>query len=427
MCSAEPAGWLHKYLTKINLNRCRRVYQLYVITELCPSIKRRKRMKLYIAILLMLLTEACHPTGVKNLPGDLKKNYLVSADAKGSFTADELKQTYGPLSAFIKNGYTAYRVTYNTVNADGIAVVASGAIYIPDTKGPLPLLNYDHGTLFPAQEKNAPSYLGNSFELGIGKLFSAAGYLVVMPDYTGYGSTKDETHPYGAYHIIAASVIDMLRAAKELCDKNNILLSGKNFFSGWSEGAAVALATVKSLEEDHKGEFTPTATVLNAGPYYTSGFADYVLNAEQPLTYMKSYIWILRSYNRVYHINKPLTYYFNEPAATDLREGREANIPKDPKELFTGTFLEDYKTGKDTALQNAMLGNDLWDWKPASRIVFCHGDKDEYVPLFNSEKAYTTMKAKGADVTLNVFKGQTHSSGIFNFMQQAFANFEKAR
>ena len=74
-----------------------------------------------------------------------------------------------------------------------------------------------------------------------------------------------------------------------------------------------------------------------------------------------------------------------------------------------------------------MLANDLWNWKPLSKIVFCHGDKDDYVPLFNSEKAYETMKAKGADVTLKVFKGGTHSSGAYNFIMQAFTTFESAK
>lgn len=122
-----------------------------------------------------------------------------------------------------------------------------------------------------------------------------------------------------------------------------------------------------------------------------------------------------------------MNYYFNEPAATDLQEGNYRNIPKDPQQLFTASFIKSYKAGKETALQKAVLANDLWNWKPDSKIIFCHGDKDEYVPLFNSEKAYETMKAKGADVTLNVFKGQTHSSGIFSFIQQAFTNFEAAK
>ena len=379
-----------------------------------------------MAILLILTGLTCHPKEQRNKPL-IKKDRLVSAEVKEKVSGAELKQTYGQLAAYIKNGYTAYRITYNTVNTDGQEIVASGAIFIPDTKTALPLFNYNHGTIFPSQEKQAPSYLGYNYELIIGKLFSGAGYLVVMPDYLGYGTTKNIAHPYGAYHIIAGSVIDMLQAVKEFCNKNDIALSGKNFFSGWSEGAAVALATVKSLEENHRGEFTPTATVVNAGPYYSSGFVHHILDARQPLAHMNTYVWILQSYNQLYNINRPLSYYFKEPAATSLQEGPEISIPRDPEQLFTETFMSNYKSGKDTALQNALVQNDLWDWKPDSKIVFCHGDKDEYVPLFNSEKAYSSMKAKGADVSLQVFKEANHSSGVLDFVRVAFDYFEKAR
>lgn len=394
------------------------------------------KMKISITILSgILLAMACLSGIALAKPGPgkskgenpVKKTYLVSAEAKTKQSAEQVKQSFGAASLFIKNGYTAYRITYNTTTPDGKDIVASGAIFLPDIKTALPLINYNHGTYFPSQERNAPSYLGYGDELSMGKLFSAAGYLVVMPDYIGYGSTKKEKHPYGAYHTIAVSAIDMLRAVKEFCEKNEIELSGKNFFSGWSEGAAVSLATVKSLEEDHKGEFTPTAAVLNAGPYYTSGFVDHILDSKEPLRYMGSYVWILQSYNRIYKIDKPASYYFNEPAATNLKEDPEAYVSHDPQELFTKTFRENYKAGKETALQNAMEDNDLWNWKPASKIVFCHGDKDDYVPLFNSQKAYDAMKAKGADVTLNIFKGQTHSSGALPYVQQLFSNFEKMK
>jgi hypothetical protein len=71
-------------------------------------------------------------------------------------------------------------------------------------------------------------------------------------------------------------------------------------------------------------------------------------------------------------------------------------------------------------LHNGMLQDNLWNRKPSSKIVFCYGDKDDQAPLFNSEKAYTTMK--GADVKLNVFKRHARE-GIYNFMQQAFTTF----
>jgi len=357
------------------------------------------------------------------------KKYLVSAAVKVKSGADELKRDHPQLAMFVRNGYTIYRLTYNTVSPSGEAVVASGALYVPDVKGALPLLNYNHGTIFPSKEKNAPSYINDrDAESGIAKLFAANGYLVVMPDYIGYGTTKNLEHPYGAYHITAKAVKDMLYAVKEFCADKELTLSGKNFFSGWSEGAAVSMATVLDLEKNNDGNFKPTATVLNAGPYYTSAFVDHILDAKDDLKYMKSYVWVLQSYNRLYNISKPPAYYFTEPNAGMLKkEGVEADITNNPGELFTDVFRLSYKAGKETALVNAFKENDLWTGHPGSPVIFCHGDKDDYVPLFNSQEAYDEMKAKGADVQLKIFKGHSHTSSVFNYLQTAFMAFEGKR
>lgn len=414
--------------TENSLKILHRLRHLLFIPEIYRlNIWSSMNMKLYmIALTALVVLQSCSNAEARNEKRD-PKTWLVSAEAKTKQSVDQVRES-NPLAAlFIKNGYTAYRITYNTIGADGKELVASGAVFVPDTRGPLPLLNYNHGTYFPSQERNAPSYLGHGDEISIGKLFSAAGYLVVMPDYIGYGSTKKEKHPYGAYHLIAASVTDMLRAVKEFCDKNDITLSGQNFFSGWSEGAAVSLATVKALEEDNSKEFTPTASVLNAGPYYTSGFARHVVDSKEHMRYMASYVWILRSYNRIYNINKPDSWYFKEPFASRLKNDPETYMPGDPQELFSDSFRESFSTGKETALDKAMLENDLWDWKPRSRVVFCHGDKDDYVPLFNSEKAYSSMKAKGADVSLQVFKGHTHRSSAMGYVQQLLTELQRAK
>lgn len=354
--------------------------------------------------------------------------YLVTATLKNRSAAEDLKKGYGAVAAFVKNGFASYRIVYNTTMPDGKPVKASGALFVPDVKGALPLFNYNHGTIFPSQEKSAPSYLQDyNAELGIAKLFAANGYFAVVPDYIGYGESKNAAHPYGAYNIIAAQVVDMLHAAKEFAAAQKISLTGKNFFSGWSEGAAVALATVKNLEESGDKTLTPTATVLNAGPYYSSAFVDHILDSNEPLKYMNSYVWVLRSYNTIYHINKPADYYFNKQPAAQINNGNEYDITNDPQKLFNPAFKQSFKAGKDTALAAALRANDLWDWKPASPVIFCHGDADEYVPVFNSEKAYKEMKAKGANVELKIFKGQNHTSGVYNFLQTAYSAFESKK
>ena len=51
--------------------------------------------------------------------------------------------------------------------------------------------------------------IASNAELALGQLFSGIGYVVAMPDYIGYGSTKNIKHPYGAYKLIAATGIEM--------------------------------------------------------------------------------------------------------------------------------------------------------------------------------------------------------------------------
>ena len=122
-----------------------------------------------------------------------------------------------------------------------------------------------------------------------------------------------------------------------------------------------------------------------------------------------------------------MDYYFKAPVAIQLNENAEARITHDPQEIFTDEFRNNYQSGKDSILQRAMKENDLWNWKPVSKIVFCHGDQDDYVPLFNSEKADNEMLSKGADVSLKVFKGQNHLSGVYAFLMEAFTTFESAK
>lgn len=353
------------------------------------------------------------------------EKYFVSAEKGEHLPVNKIREKYPQLSQMITNGFTSYKIIYHSHNVNGELIDLSGALFIPDSDELHPLLNYNHGTIFPSQERNAPSYLSNfSMESGIGKIFSAAGYVVMLPDYIGYGSSKSFEHPYGAYDIIARSSIDMIYAVKEFCKKEKIRLSSKNFFSGWSEGAAVAMAVIRQLEKS--GDIQPTATVLNAGPYFSSGFVQHILNSQEPLKFMNTYAWVLQSYNRVYQLHKPLEYFFNAEAAAKLKLNIQAKIPLVPDQLFNETFKASYLSGNEKDLEEIFIRNDLWNWKPAGKLVLCHGDQDDYVPYFNSVKAYEEMKVKGADVSLRTFKGQTHSSGVMYYLMEMYQTFKEA-
>ncbi len=80
----------------------------------CGTLSTTMNMKLYMAILLNVLSQTCHSQTEKDINLTMKKQYLVSAEAKSSVNGNELKQAYGQLSPFIKNGYTSYY--YHTTN-----------------------------------------------------------------------------------------------------------------------------------------------------------------------------------------------------------------------------------------------------------------------------------------------------------------------
>lgn len=383
---------------------------------------------IYISVLMTMILNTGHSRKSDTLSIEDTAPYLISVEKKFTYSAGELKKKAGIASLYIKNGFSAYRITYKTYNVDGKQVTASGAVLVPDINQPLPLMNYNHGTIFPDNERSAPGYLSQyNNEVLLAGLFCSMGYLMVMPDYIGYGAAKDLQHPYCAYDFIAATCIDMLRATKEFCNSRQIKLNNKNFFTGWSEGGGVALAVVKNIEEKFSKEFTVTAAAPMAGAYYTSGFAEHVLNSKEDFPFINSYVWVLTTYNWLYNINKPLNYYFKEPYASRLEKDPDAIIPLQPDNLFTTEFRKNYAMGLDTALKNALQKNDLWNWKPKAKIVLCHGDKDNYVPFFNSEKVYEAMKAKGADVKLAAFPGKGHSNALPEYLMTIRNTFEKLR
>jgi len=96
-------------------------------------------------------------------------------------------------------GFTAvsdvscYKLTYKTPDASGALINASGLVCLPATRsGGRPVLSYQHGTIF--QDSDAPSSFSTSSEGLLGAVFAAIGYIVVMPDYIGYGDSTALMH-----------------------------------------------------------------------------------------------------------------------------------------------------------------------------------------------------------------------------------------
>lgn len=153
--------------------------------------------------------------------------------------------TYSPAG----NPVRLYRVTYSSVVPErgNKPTVASGLIAIPEGQATsLPLLSYEHGTVYGKQQ--VPSFPDQSPEtqLMIAQ-FAGQGYVVIGADYFGMG-TSAETEGYMVKGSQQQATYDMLVASRAVLDHLK-LATTKLFLAGWSQGGFVTMAMLEKLEQ----------------------------------------------------------------------------------------------------------------------------------------------------------------------------------
>ncbi|MFJ4234010.1 lipase family protein [Cellulosimicrobium cellulans] len=148
-----------------------------------------------------------------------------------------------PFTRQIPDGATAWRILYTTTRDEGEPAVASGIVVVPDAlrdDAAPPVIAWAHGTTGSARGC-APSVLDEPFESGAFFLLDdvlAHGWALVATDYVGLGT--DGPHPYLVGQGEARSVLDAVRAAREL---DGATLGEQTVVWGHSQGGHAALWT----------------------------------------------------------------------------------------------------------------------------------------------------------------------------------------
>ena len=377
---------------------------------------------------LLLAAPACKsnspdPTTATPTPPE---TVLTGSTLLGEYSAAALGarvQAVPLAAALARYPVRVYRLTYRTRTPEGQATTASGAVLVPVAPTPVPVLSYQHGTLLPGSEGQAPSYYAEGSDVwSVVSVLAASGYVVSAPDYLGYGASKALPHPYEHAASLASASADMLRATREFCQQQNISVNQKNFLLGYSEGGYATMALHKLLEEKYAPTLPVTASAPGAGAYHKTAFARYILRATQPLNFLSTYVWVLRTYDRVYALNRPYSFYYQEPYATRLQADPFGAVPGQPAQLFAPSFQEAVLNNSDEPLDKALADNDIYDWKPRVPLALFHGTADDYVPFFNSQDAYDAMQKRGAtQVELRPIQGGNHFSSAAAYTLGAYA------
>lgn len=317
-----------------------------------------------------------------------------------------------------------YKIIYKTT-FQGAEKQVSGACVIPSAAEALPVVSYQHGTIF--HNKDAPSQFKNilnmPIEMALNILMASCGFVCAAPDYIGYGSDGSSVHPYHHADSLATSCIDMLRAVKEMCAELNVTIKNQYFMTGYSEGGYATLSVQKKIEANFASEFPLMAVSAGAGAYDLLGTVqDFVGSAtlKEP-AYVCFLIWAYRS---IYAWDRALQSFFREPYNSSIKEGLftgshtygqvDSQLTNVTADLFTAAFLSDFKGSGEQTLKDALQENNLHKgWTPSTPLRLYHGTADETVPAFNSERAENNFINRGApDVQYISFPGLNHSTCI---------------
>lgn len=316
----------------------------------------------------------------------------------------------------LKYNVEALRIVYQTIDARGEVVQASGALMVPIGADSLPMMSVQHGTE-TFRESVASVNPTNMAEGYLGLVAASMGYLITLPDYLGFG-VSEVLHPYVHAKTNAITVIDLLRAVKSYSNEKSIITNGQLFLAGYSEGGYVTLATHKEIEQKYTTEFQITAVAPMAGPYD-------ILSTSISLMSQTEYRWpyyfafFITAYDEIYGWNR-LNEIFNSPYNERMHQlfdgtksSSEINNSLSTKisQLMNQDFLTKFLNGEEPEITAALQENNLLNWAPEAPIRFFHGDSDGAVPYQNALTAVDSLQAMGgASVELVTIIGGTHDS-----------------
>lgn len=317
---------------------------------------------------------------------------LVSAEPVGLITAQAFREGLASPDSKTTRAAPVYdvqawRLRYRTLDVEGDLVEASGLLGVPVKAdgAASPVLSFQHGTIF----RNAEAPSQNVVATEPGLLLASLGFLTISPDYVGYGASQGRPHPYLQSAATAASVVDLITAARIWRQREGVRGNGQLFLVGYSEGGFATVAAHRAMQASQSVHLAQlVASLPGAGPYHLGETLDVLLDRvrdDNPL------LGGLLSPGLLKNLGSTVR---NEVRRALVRE----LIPDDADVRFDTRFLDQYLADDEDAIER---DSNVHDWAPAAPVRLYHGRDDQTVPYQASTRTLARMRERGAaDVTL---------------------------
>ncbi len=300
---------------------------------------------------------------------------------------------------YVADGVNVYKIVYKTFLNDDL-IECSGLVSVPATPGEYPVLSFQNGT--NTVNENCPSENPMDYFYQLAEYVASMGFVVVIPDYPGFGSSAGVPHPYLIADATTRSIVDMFRAVKEAGDSKfpGITIKNEYYLMGYSQGGWATMALHKYLDADLPLEFNLAGSVCGAGPY---DMYNLFLGISYLTTYpMPSYLgYIINAYSEYDQFTNEVSDILNEPYAGmlgslydgtlslgEINEQLTTSIPG----LFKSEFISGFAgSSVYSSVRQGLVRNSISPWNTQKPVLLVHGSGDTHVNVTATLAFYDSM------------------------------------
>nr|MBD3623578.1 alpha/beta fold hydrolase [Sunxiuqinia sp.] len=332
----------------------------------------------------------------------------------------------GTMDNEVTSGALVYKVTYKTT-FEGEPLTVSGLISVPDEPGDYPVISFQNGTNVEYNEAPTANPGNNLFV--VLESFASLGFIVVIPDYPGFGESKQVFHPYLEKDNMVPSLVDLLKATREFVSQDHIVASLNEdlYLMGYSLGGWATLQLQREIETNGLEDYQLKASSCGAGPYNLNLLNELIVSqGSYPMPYFLAFLM------QAYHVHGK----FSNPLNTIFADEYAAKIPDLFNGINTGGDINaqlttnvtdllhpDFRVGYESnaayqPVQEALNNNGVEAWNTNTPTRLFHGENDTFVSMELSTQMRQDFSELGVSnelVKMVVLPGEDHQSAILPF------------
>ena len=315
-----------------------------------------------------------------------------------NFSDKSIYKVMKQLYQYTHKHFVTFPVAYWSQTPQGDSLFVSGRVYLPKNRILNGIIVANHYTM--TSDEEVPS---NRISMEI--VYLLKGYAVIMPDYVGYGLSREEVHPYLHWRNAAQTAVDLLNCMPELLDYYGYTYPKDVVVTGYSQGGAVALGVARMIEENYhqENEWTVRKLYAGAGPYDPAG--TYLFSMERNEMGIPAAIpLIVMGLNDAYELGFTLDEFFLDPLLSNYEDwvvSKEYTVGQ-INQLMGSTIMSELMTEDALTLDSpqadmlyeVLLWNSNVGYDLQAPAYFLHSLEDEVVPLLNSINLEAEMPDK---------------------------------